>query len=90
MRVAPFGQPHDGALKGVAVGVDHAGQHRTAQSHGGGLLRCGRLRRYVRPAAIRTHAQQHLARPGSVHPGLRGYIPGYFIFHSMIARFHAG
>ena len=67
--VAAFGQAHEGALKGVAVGVHKAGQRRAGQVFG--LVRRGRVRPHLGPAAVGADAQQHVLRPGAVQPGVR-------------------
>ena len=67
-----LGQPSDGALKGVAMGVDQAGQHRPCQALRPLRLVGAGARLHAFPAAIRAHRQQHITRPSAVQPGLSG------------------
>ena len=71
-RSGALGQPSDGALKGMAMGVDQAGQHRPCQALRALRLVGGRARLHAGPAAIRAHRQQDITRPVAVQPGLRG------------------
>ena len=68
LGLALFGQPGKGALKGVAVGIDQAGQQRAGQ-HGGGLGCLADPSLHLGPAAIDTNAQHHLRLPSARQPG---------------------
>ena len=81
-RAAPFGQADDGALKGMAVGVDHAGQHRAVKKRGCRALLLRGVGRDLAPAAVGRNAQQHVTRPGTGYPGLRCEELFCFTFHS--------
>jgi hypothetical protein len=67
---AAFGQARHGALEGMAVRVDQAGQHRAGQTRGA----CRLLRRgaglNALPAAVGGHRQQDVFGPCALHPGL--------------------
>ena len=89
-RAAPLGQADDGALEGMAVGVDHARQHRTNETRGGGLLLRRGVGRDLAPAAVGRNAQQHVLGPGTGHPGLRCEELLCFTFHSDSGLFLEG
>ena len=69
LAAAAFGQAGEGALEGVAVRVDQAGQHRAGQH--GGLRRRGRAGVDLGPVAVGIGAQQHGVVPAPVDPGAR-------------------
>ena len=69
--LAPLGQPGEGTLEGMAVGIDQAGQQRATQH-----LRAGRRLRHAggdgSPTAVWADLQQHVGLPVVLRPGRPG------------------
>ena len=79
-QAAPLGQTGNGALEGMAVRIDQAGQHRAIQPECTGLLLRRRTRLHLAPGSVGCHLEQDVAFPPALHPGtVRNESVCYFI-----------
>jgi hypothetical protein len=84
--VAALGQPGDGPLEGVAVGIYQAGQHGPRQALCAALRFAWGVGHDVAPQAVGTDREQYVLRPIAVDPGGGRQISLLFSAHASPGR----